>query len=73
MGSNSGYNRGHQMNIDNQSPDEPVDTACALQDHLLGEGVPAWLADAVVEVACNDDMAYLKTQIERHVPGWVRP
>ena len=32
-----------------------------------------WLADAVCEAVCNGDLAFLVKQVERHVPGWVRP
>lgn len=43
-----------------------------LYKHLTGEGCPAWVADAMVEAACNDDFRFVKNQVERHVPGWVR-
>ena len=64
-----GYNTQHQRNIDAQS--EP-DAMGVLYDALRPDA-SEWLADAVCEAVCNGDLAFLVKQVERHVPGWVRP
>ena len=71
----TGYNAQHQRNIDAQSEDEYYGKGSAywLQSELQDAGTPEWLADAVVEAVANGDLAYLKRQVERHVPGWVTP
>lgn len=62
-----------QRRYDNASPAPRVGmSADDLYQHLTGEGCPAWVADAMVEAACNDDFRFVKNQVERHVPGWVR-
>jgi hypothetical protein len=50
---------------------EPMD-AQELYERLC-EGDPIWLADAVQHAVCNNDLAYLIRQVEKHVPGWVKP
>jgi len=58
---------------DNASPPEPEGMDMQELYERLCEGDPLWLADAVCEAVCNNDLAFLIKQVERHVPGWVRP
>lgn len=68
-----GYNAQHQRNIDAQSePDGEGMSMDVLYDALRANS-DDWLADAVCEAVCNGDLAFLVKQVERHVPGWVRP
>lgn len=62
-----------QRNYDSASPAARDGMSAEdLYEHLTGEGCPAWVADAMVEAACNRDFRFVQNQVERHVPGWVR-
>ena len=51
----------------------PVMELNELADALYEQGAPYWLSDAVSDAVANGDLAYLRRQVERHVPGWVTP
>ena len=53
-------------NYDNASPPED---GFDLVGYLQGEGVPAWLAEAVFE-AITGDVKFLERQVVKHVPEW---
>jgi len=62
---------------ENASPPEPEgmtqEALTAALDDVILMGQHDWLIDAVVEAAANGDLLFLQRQVERHVPGWVRP
>lgn len=53
-------------------PKEPM-SADELYHQFWHQGCPAWLADAVTDAVCNNDLPFLIKQVERHVPGWTKP
>lgn len=64
------YNRDHQKTIDNMSEPEHSTAGDELLKLLDLDGVPAWLAEAIVEAVWCDDPKFLARQVDRHYPEW---